>query len=134
MIQTVDNSEILTIERIIEAYFGDSLKNDPFVHYLKYEDDVLKGILSYSLIYDRMELNYIWIDTPYRRQGIGEALLRFLEDIAIEQTVSNISLEVECSNTSAISFYSKLGYEIVAKREKYYHGKDGYLMVKEVRK
>ncbi len=130
MIQIVDNSEITKVQNLIRTHFGNTIENDPFVHYLKYED--WKGILSYSLIYDRLELNYIWVADLYRRQGIGEQLLCFLDTIAEEQKVSNISLEVECSNMPAISLYLKLGYKIVATREKYYQGKDGYLMVKEM--
>lgn len=134
MIQVVDNAEIEKIKKIISNNFGNIVENDPFVYYIKYEEKHLKGILSYSFIYDRIELNYILVDEIYRRQGIGESLLLFLEQIAKEKKVYNISLEVECNNKPAISLYQKLGYQIVAKREKYYDGKDGYLMVKEVKK
>lgn len=132
MIQVVDNEEIELIKKIIEENFGNMI-DDPFVHYLKYEDNILKGVLSYSLIYNRMELNYIWVDALYRRKKIGESLLKYLDQLAQEQDVDNISLEVECNNESAVSLYLKLGYKVVGKREKYYQGKDGYLMVKEVK-
>ncbi len=134
MIQVVSSSEIEYIKTIIYKDFGSVVENDPFVHYLKYEDNCLKGILSYSLIYDRIELNYILVDAAYRNQGIGTALLLSLEQIAEEKRVRNISLEVECNNTPAISLYQKLGYQVVAKRDKYYQGNDGSLMVKVVKK
>lgn len=134
MIQTVDNVGIFEIKGLIKQYFGDTIEEDPFVHYLKYEDSLLKGFLSYSLIYDRIELNYIWVDESYRRVGIGESLLHYLIELAVTKNIDNISLEVKCSNEPAISLYLKNGFEIVAKREKYYQKEDGYLMVKEVRK
>ena len=83
-------------------------------------------------MYDRMELNYIWVALPFRRKKIGESLLKYLEQLAQEKKVNNITLEVECSNQAAVSLYLKLGYKIAAKREGYYHGSDGYLMIKEV--
>lgn len=134
MIQVVDNNEFPKVKSLIEKHFGHIVENDPFVHYVKYEDTILKGFLSYSLIYDRIELNYIWVDDSLRRTGIGESLLQYLIELAMNQNIDNISLEVRCSNEPAISLYLKNGFAIVAKREKYYQGKDGYLMVKEVRK
>lgn len=134
MIQVVDNNEFLKVKTLIEKHFGHIVENDPFVHYVKYEDTILKGFLSYSLIYDRIELNYIWVDDSSRRTGIGESLLQYIIELAMNQNIDNISLEVECSNKPAVQLYLKNGFEIVAKREKYYQGKDGYLMVKEVRK
>lgn len=134
MIQVVDHNEIPKIKLLIEKYFGHSVENDPFVHYMKYEDTILKGFLSYSLIYDRIELDYIWVDESSRRTGIGESLLEYLIELAMNQNIDNISLEVRCSNEPAISLYLKNGFEIVSKREKYYQNEDGYLMMKKVRK
>lgn len=133
MIQTVDKNEIPKIKLLIEQHFGHTVENDPFVHYLKYEGKELQGFLSYSLIYERIEINYIWVDSLYRRKGIGESLLHYLEKISKDKNIENISLEVRCSNESAISFYLKNGFHIAAKRDKYYENEDGYLMVKEVR-
>lgn len=134
MIQVVDNNEFPKVKSLIEKHFGHIVENDPFAHYVKYEDTILKGLLSYSLIYDRIELNYIWVDESSRRTGIGESLLQYLIELATNQNIDNISLEVRCSNEPAISLYLKNGFAIVAKREKYYSNEDGYLMVKEVRK
>ena len=48
-----------------------------------------------------------------RKQGIGVALVRRAEQAAMIRKATAMQLEVRVSNTSAISFYSRLGYEPV---------------------
>ena len=132
MIRKAESHEISKITEILKKNFETEITSDPYANYLVYEDTALKGILSYSFIYDRMELNYIWVENSYRRQGIGKELLQHMHEIAFKNHVDNISLEVACDNSAAIHLYEKLGYKKVALREKYYHGIDGILMVKEM--
>ena len=75
----------------------------------------------------RGEIDYIYVDLKYRKNGIAQAL--FNEMINNIGNVS-ISLEVNVNNEAAIEFYKKNGFKIVSKREKYYQGVDGYLMVR----
>lgn len=91
-----------------------------------YEDDII-AFLAYSFMYDRAEIDYIYVDLKYRKNGIAQAL--FNEMINNIGNVS-ISLEVNVNNEAAIEFYKKNGFKIVSKREKYYQGVDGYLMVR----
>jgi len=66
----------------------------------------------------------------HRRQGIGEALLIALIDLAIELDASLLTLEVRASNTAAQSLYSKYGFTQVGVRRGYYtdNREDGILM------
>ena len=91
-----------------------------------YEDDII-AFLTYSFMYDRAEIDYIYVDLKYRNNGIAQAL--FNEMINNIGNVS-ISLEVNINNKAAIEFYKMNGFKIVSKREKYYQGVDGYLMVR----
>lgn len=91
-----------------------------------YEDDII-AFITYSFMYDRAEIDYIYVDLKYRKNGIAQAL--FNEMINNIGNVS-ISLEVNVNNEAAIEFYKKNGFKIVSKREKYYQGVDGYLMVR----
>ena len=91
-----------------------------------YEDDII-AFLTYSFMYDRAEIDYIYVDLKYRNNGIAQAL--FNEMINNIGNVS-ISLEVNINNKAAIEFYKKNGFKIVSKREKYYQDVDGYLMVR----
>lgn len=133
MIQFANELEVIYIQRILEDNFKTSITDDPFVHYLKYEDNGIKGILSYSLIYDRIEINYLWVDILCRKNGIGKLLLSYLEKIIKRNQIENISLEVSCKNEVAIALYQKFGFKIVARRKNYYHGDDAFLMIREVK-
>lgn len=122
MIKEINNEEVLNI---ISNYFN--VKN-PFNIYSKTlvyeENNIIKGILIYDEIYDRIEIDYILVLNEYRRHGIGKKLINAL-------TNSNISLEVKKSNIEAIKFYKNCGFKIVAERKNYYKNEDGYLMCKE---
>jgi len=48
-----------------------------------------------------------------RNRGIGKTLVRRAEQAAMIQKATAMQLEVRVSNTSAIQFYTKLGYEPV---------------------
>ena len=103
-----------------------TFKNNPFSHILLYED---KGIIVYSKIYDRIEIEYIIVDDQYKRRGIGTKLIGYVIDS--NKDISNITLEVRDSNIEALSFYQKLGFVEVARREKYYGNEDAILMIRK---
>ena len=88
-------------------------------------DDTIVGFLDYSVIYDRLEVNYIFVKEKYRRQHIAYRLLSYIID---NYSYENITLEVNINNIKAINLYQKLGFKIIATRPNYYNGVDGYLM------
>jgi ribosomal protein S18 acetylase RimI-like enzyme len=51
--------------------------------------------------------------TSARRAGVGEALMREVHEQAREHGVRRVWLEVIVENSSAVSLYEKLGYEVV---------------------
>ena len=89
---------------------------------------IIKGIIVYELLYDRIEIEYIIVDVEYRKRGIGTLLLNEIE----QKGIKNITLEVRESNKEAIEFYKKNGYRIEAIRKNYYGSENGYLMLKEL--
>ena len=91
-------------------------------------DDTIVGFLDYSVIYDRMEINYIYVLEKHRKKGIGYQLLKYV----IDNYSYDITLEVNVNNIAAINLYKKLDFKIVAIREKYYNGIDGYLMERRI--
>ena len=101
-------------------------QSNPFSHILMYED---KGIVIYTKIYDRIEIEYIINSDKYRRVGIGTSLLNYI--INNNKDVTNITLEVKDSNDVAIKFYEKFGFERVAIREKYYGSESAVLMMRK---
>lgn len=101
-----------------------------FFKSLVYYENGIRGIIIYSLIYDRIEIEYIVVENQYRRKGIATKLFKTLEN----NNVNNITLEVRKSNLSAIKFYKENGFEIETIRKNYYKNEDGYLMIKELKK
>lgn len=104
-------------------------KENPFIkNYVYLFKDIPVGLISYSLIYDRIELEYIWVSFDYRKKGIASKLM----DKMLDEKVNNITLEVGTTNNSAIRLYEKYGFKIASTREKYYGSEDAYLMIREM--
>ena len=107
--------------------------NNPYAKRIEYyENNNVIGYLEYSLIYDRMEIDNVFVDESRRREGIGNKLMSAIVAIAIDSHVINITLEVRVSNDSARSLYRKFGFREVALRKFYYGDEDGILMEKQV--
>ncbi len=131
MIQEIRDIDIIN-EKL--SNFNTSVKEiGVYTKYYSYiENDLIVGFLSFDLIYDRAEINYIFVEEKYRKKGIATKLLNHMLDICNNEC-NNITLEVKESNKSAINFYLKNGFIEVARREKYYQDEDGILMIKEMK-
>jgi len=111
----------------------DKVEDNPFSRYLEYEiEGVVVGYLKYALIYDRMEIENLFVNEFYRNQKIASKLMSYLVSIAIQYRVINITLEVRISNEIARNLYKKFGFREVALRKFYYGDEDGILMEKQV--
>ncbi len=131
MIENINN--IKEIEQFILKYFPNfSITNDPFEKCYIYKiKNKNIGFISYSIIYERAELNYIVVSEDYRLKGIGQKLLNFCIEDLKKNKVKAISLEVN-KNNKAVNFYLKNNFKIEAIRKQYYGKEDAYLMIKKV--
>ncbi|MCI9084477.1 MAG: GNAT family N-acetyltransferase [Bacilli bacterium] len=121
------------VSPILKKYFhGYQISSDPFEKVAVYNDNNIIGIISYSIIYGRGEINYIITLPTHRKQGIGSQLLEYAINDMKNNNCTTISLEVESNNIEAINLYSKYGFQKQAIRSNYYQGKDAYLMIKEI--
>ena len=115
--------------------FNQKIENveDPFKKYIGYMiDNKIVSFLNYSLMYERIEIEYIYTLEEYRNKSMASKLLEYLIDLGISNNCSNITLEVRCSNISAIKFYEKNGFKKASIRKKYYNDEDGILMLREL--
>lgn len=104
------------------------IDSDPFSKAIIYlEDNKIVGFLNYSVIYERAEINYIFVIESYRGKKIASKMLDFM--IQSCKICDNITLEVRESNNVAISLYKKFGFKEVAIRDNYYNNEDGILMM-----
>jgi ribosomal-protein-alanine N-acetyltransferase len=62
------------------------------------------------------------VSPPYRRKGIGAALLHWLEASAVTAGVELIWLEARANNGEALPFYRACGYRLLDTMHRYYSG------------
>ena len=133
MIRELEEKDFIQVNELLKNFNYELNKesfNNDFLKSLVYEDDFIKGILVYQYFYDRLEIDYIIVDSNYRKMGIATKLLNKLEKTY--KNIDNITLEVRESNKSAINFYLKNGFKEVTKRKNYYKDEDGILMIKKL--
>jgi ribosomal-protein-alanine N-acetyltransferase len=69
------------------------------------------GIMSYGE--EDAHLQLLAVQIAHRRRGVASALLHWLEDSARVAGIGQVFLESRTSNSGAISFYRRHGYEEV---------------------
>lgn len=112
----------------------DLFNRGPFSVLMVYEfEGNVVGFISYSIIYDRAEVDYIYVDKNYRKHKIASQLLDFCITDAITKGCLNVTLEVNEHNAMGIGLYKKFGFLEGTKRKNYYHGTDAFLMIKELK-
>ena len=134
MLRTLEIKDFKTLNNLINDpnYIIDEaeLKKISKV-YLK--DDKIIGYISYQIMYERAELNYIFVKEEARKKGIASKMLEYMLNNLKEECIETIDLEVNSLNKKAINLYQKYGFKTVSIRKKYYNGIDGFLMLKEVK-
>lgn len=134
MIRRIKEKDYKPVEKLLVNNFHTSFpQENPFVRWyvLEVENKIL-GFVCYSIMYEQLELNYVYIDSNYRGQGYATKLLKYMIDDAINEDVEVMSLEVHEDNIIAQRLYKKFGFEVQAIRKKYYGSKDGLLMVRKL--
>lgn len=128
-----DYSKLLKYYEEFNVNNVDLFETSPFINIYVYEkDDNVLGFINYSIMYDRAELNYIYVEKKYRKDGVATELMDYFIDDALKNKCKNITLEVAENNDPGIKLYKKYGFIEVAKRKNYYKNSDGILMMKEL--
>lgn len=55
---------------------------------------------------------YVAVSPRHRRQGVGTALMKGVEQRLVRMGCPKLNLQVRASNDEVVAFYRKLGYEI----------------------
>ena len=132
MIRNYKDSDLNQVNRIL-SFFNENINLDrnPFYKYFVCEKKNIVGVIVFQEIYERIELDYIIVDSDYRRCGIADKLMNYLIDYAKKNHIINITLEVNENNIAAINLYKKHGFIVVSKRDKYYKESDAILMIRK---
>lgn len=132
MIRSYQISDKSILDLWSKRAFDTKLSDEAIDLIYVFEEEVIKGYISFRVFYERAELTYLYVDNQYRNKNIATKLLIAMQDILKENKVETITLEVSVLNMCAIHVYEKMGFKKIGKREKYYHGVDAFLMMKEV--
>jgi ribosomal-protein-alanine N-acetyltransferase len=87
-------------------------------------DGQVVGMIVAWLIVDEIHIATIATHNEFRRQGIGETLLRHTLQSAKEEGAVTSFLEVRDSNVFARGMYDKFGFVEVGRRKHYYKDND----------
>lgn len=131
MIRTPNLDELQYLYDLVESEFNVKYSDNVYTNWLVYIDNnKIIGFLNYDSIYDKAEIEYIYVDPLYRKSGIATKLFnKMLEDLD-KKNINSITLEVRSDNTSAINFYEKNGFKSVSIRKNYYGNIDAILMIR----
>ncbi|WP_457742372.1 ribosomal protein S18-alanine N-acetyltransferase [Thermococcus sp.] len=132
-----DINEIMRIEResFREAYprgiFLVFLENNPDTFLVaEYNGKVVGYVMAYLRPDLEGHIMSIAVDSAYRGNGIGSALLTEAIERLIERGARYIGLEVRVSNEGAIRLYERFGFKKVKRIIGYYSdGEDAYYML-----
>ena len=58
------------------------------------------------------EISDIWVESGYRRERLGEQLVRLGIDWLRQQGVHSVEIQVLCDNQGALNFFQELGFEL----------------------
>jgi ribosomal-protein-alanine N-acetyltransferase len=101
------------------SFLLDIYSQDACCLVVRLEDTVVGYILGWFVL-DELHINNIAVHPGYQRRGLGERLLQFLLDRAVELGSRRAVLELRASNKAARRLYEKRGFRQTAVRESYY--------------
>ena len=95
--------------------------------------DYLLGYIGLWQVVDDAHVVSIGVRTPFRRHGVGEALLIRAIETAMGWGSRYVTLEVRVSNRGAQALYDKYGFKRAGIRKRYYldNNEDAYIMTTE---
>lgn len=138
----MDRSHLGGVTAIEQACFHQPWSEQTFVETLysdtaslivaQAEDGTVLGYAALSVILDEGNLDKIAVAPAWRRQGVGEELLKVFLRFG-RANLAFLTLEVRAGNAAAIGLYEKLGFRQVGRRKNYYaqEHEDALLMTVE---
>lgn len=73
-------------------------------------DNGAEGYILFSLDGDACIIELIAVSPQYQGRRVGQSMLRAMESFVFERGLKRIKVGTQVCNTSAIRFYSKMGY------------------------
>ncbi len=126
--QKSDVDNVISIEK--KAYGDHHWSKESFLNEISNElaryncavdnDGNLLGYSGCWQILEEVHITNIAVSPDFRRQKVGETLLKKIIDDCYENKAKYITLEVRVSNIPAINLYEKFGFKSLGVRKGYY--------------
>lgn len=95
-------------------------ENNLAIYYVAVAEGKIVGYAGMWHVITEGHITNVAVLEDYRKQGIGDALMAQLEQVAMEKEMIGITLEVRINNTPAQRLYHKHGYRAEGLRKNYY--------------
>ncbi|WP_129600283.1 ribosomal protein S18-alanine N-acetyltransferase [Anaerophilus nitritogenes] len=131
-----DVEEVFEVERKCfttpwsKESFLQEIKNELAIYVVIENKEKIIGYGGMWKIVDEGHITNIAIDPIYRKKGYGDKIVKALIQVAKEEKINSMTLEVRDSNEAAKSLYEKNGFYSCGVRQKYYedNGEDAVIM------
>ena len=105
------------------------MNSGDYKYFVVKRNNNIAGLAEIWKSVDDMHVIDIVVRKDLRNQGIGSALLEKLIEIARQNKMESITLEVMHTNIPAIKLYEKFGFKNAGIRKNYYKGfHDAFIM------
>jgi len=105
---------------IAELHVTESWHHTARVPAAEGERAAVVGYILVRFLTDEMHIMKLAVAPPWRRRGMGAALLAAARREALRRCAAVMLLEVRPSNSAAIRFYRKAGFQAIGIRPNYY--------------
>ena len=133
-------SEVAEMEKLCfsdpwsERSIASELDNELSLWLVSELDGKVVGYIGSQSVPPESDVMNVAVLPQYRKQGIAQALIAELVHRLRSDGMESLTLEVRASNAPAICLYTKLGFETVGRRPRYYVNpkEDALIMRKEL--
>lgn len=112
-----------TDENLRSAYLN-------FAHLGVFEGTQLIAFVFYQTVVDEAEIIHLVCDKAFQGLGYARQLMSALHEQLIQEKVNQLFLEVRETNQSAQQLYQRLGFQMVGRRQAYYHNREDALLMR----
>lgn len=121
-------AEMPEFDQMTEQCFFDEFNQPTRKYFVATQNEKAIGYIGVFDTIDDYNIIGIAVDKNFQRQGVGSLLIKKIIEIAKQNKVSTLSLEVDEKNEKAINFYKKMGFTVTNIRKKYYKDNDALIM------
>ncbi len=115
-------------DKMTKECFYDEFERNTRKYFIAVKDNEVIGYIGIFDSLDDYNIIGIAVKENYQNQKVGTMLLNKIIDVANQNGVKTLSLEVDQTNTKAINFYKKHGFVVTNIRKKYYKDNDALIM------